>query len=146
MAGSCSPLIVRKLMRSTGGTPLHMCAMVGAEESIQLMLQFGVGTETRDVKGKTALMVGAEHGKVASLTCLLDGGALLNSLCTPDAGLAYSALTFACLRAATDAAQGEACVRLLLQRGAACSPCDLVVSQAYPALHALLLAAPRINE
>lgn len=117
MPGGCSPRIVRDYMRATGRTPLHMCAMAEATESMGLMLRFGVSTEHRDSGGLTPLMLAAEQGKLEALTCLLDGGAQIDAT-SVRGDSTISALMCAFFHANTNFPQGMACVRLLLARGA----------------------------
>ena len=47
-------------------------------ETVEVLLERGASTDSRDSEGNTALHVAATHGHVALITCLLDRGARIN--------------------------------------------------------------------
>ena len=140
--GSCAPANLRRIMRDSGDTPLHVCVKVEALESLSGMLALGINPEVRNRKGLTGLMVAALEAKVGAMMCLLDGGADVDA--THIKGVVpFSALTEALLCAREHPGRGVPAVALLIERGATCTEVDLAMARDRPVLLGMLEGAPQ---
>ena len=140
-AGGCAPANLRRIIRETGDTPLHLCVKVNALEALGLMVTLGISPEVRNRAGLTGLMQAALEAKLDAMACLLDGGADVDATHTID-GVPFSALTKALLCARECPELGVPAVALLIARGAKCTEVELAMARDRPALLGMLEGAP----
>ena len=140
--GSCAPASLRRFIRDSGDTPLHLCVKVEALESLSCMLALGISPDVRSRKGLTGLMAAASEAKLGAMACLLDGGADVDATHAAAEGVAFSALTFALLLACENPERGVPAVALLIGRGAQRTEVDLAMVMGHPQLLGMLAGVP----
>lgn len=138
--GSCAPANLRRFIRDSGTTPLHVCVKAEALESLSCMLALGINPEVRNREGLTGLMVASLEANLGAMTCLLDGGANVDTTHAIEGTAPFSALTKALLCAREHPERGTPAVALLIQRGAKCTEVDLATARDRPVLLGLLRA------